>query len=756
MTADAGADRIPCHRPGCEGLADCDGYCDVCGFRCRPAYTATAWTGFPSGAVRPSLSSTPSRPTTGPSTDQSSRAIGARGDLGAGLVTVDPVPERDATSMVLADPHVPAARRTCSRCGSHLGGDRDGRPARPDGFCTVCGQRFSFTPKLVKGDLVAGQYLVAGCLAHGGMGWLYLAQDQRLHGRWSVLKGLLDTADSAAMNAAIAERQYLSQVSHTNIVEVYNFVDHAGDGYIVMEYVGGQSLRDIRRSHSEQTGEPLPLTVALAYSLEILSALGFLHSRGLLYCDLKPDNVIQTGELLKVIDLGAVCRIDDHGGDIYGTTGYQAPEVRVVGPSVSSDLYTVGRLLAVLALDFRGYQDESRFATSLPPASAVPLFTRYPSFHRLLLRATDPDPASRFASAAEMSEQMLGVLRQVVADQGRPVPAVSSRCFSGERAFDPDRPSWRTLPVPLADPDDEAEAIVINLSSAPPEQVLAALSAAPETAEVRRRRARALLECGDPGAARAELDDAGPAGTGQRGTGALDWRTRWWAGVAAVVDGDTVTGRRHLEAVAAWLPGELAPQLALGLCAEIGGASAASTDLAQARVAWTVAAQYYEVARATDPALGGAAFGSSRVHQHLGHRDMAVEALAAVPATSSTHAAAQVRLCRVLCRAVGDDPPTRAHLERASALHDALAAGDLPAASRLELRRDLLLAAHGLLRAEPGAVDGLTVTGVACTERTLRGALDSTLRELASLSTTAKERIALIDEANFWRPWTRT
>ena len=756
MSVDVGTAQTPCRRPGCEGHADPDGYCDVCGFRCSPTSTMATAPRYAARDGRPTPSTTATQPTTAATSDGTSRSSGARGDLGAGLVAVDRVPVRDATSMVLADPHVPAARRTCSHCGSHLGADRDGRPARPDGFCTVCGHRFSFTPKLTKGDLVAGQYLVAGCLAHGGMGWLYLAQDQRLDGRWVVLKGLLDTADAAAMSAAIAERRYLAQVSHTNIVEVYNFVDHGGDGYIVMEYVGGQSLRDIRRAHAELTGEPLPLTVALAYSLEILSALGFLHSRGLLYCDLKPDNVIQTGELLKLIDLGAVRRIDDLSGDYYGTVGYQAPEIAALGPSVSSDLYTVGRLLAILAVNVRGYQDESRFATSLPPASTVPLFASYPSFHRLLLRATDPAPARRFTSAAEMADQMFGVLRQVVADQGGVVPAVSSRCFTGERAFDPDRPSWRSLPVPLADPDDEAEGIVINLASASADQALTALAAAPDTAEVRRRRTRALLESGDSHAARAQLPDAGPDTATGQDPGGLDWRTQWWAGVAAAVDGDTLSGRRYLEAVAAWLPGELAPQLALGMCAEIAGDVAASTDVARARQAWALAAGHYRVARATDPALGVAAFGASRVHQDLGDRDQAVEALVAVPTTSSTHAAARVRLCRVLCRALGDELPTRAHLQRASDVLEAMASDDVPAQTRLALRRDLLLASHGLLAAHPGAVDGLTVTGVPCRERALREALDSTLRQLASMSSTAGERIALIDEANSWRPWTRT
>ena len=99
--------------------------------------------------------------------------------------------------------------------------------------------------------MVAGQYEVLGCLAHGGLGWIYLAMDHNLGKRWVVLKGLLNTGDAAAQEAAVAERRFLAEVEHPSIVGVYNFVQHAdrrtgeSAGYIVMEYVGGKSLRQI-------------------------------------------------------------------------------------------------------------------------------------------------------------------------------------------------------------------------------------------------------------------------------------------------------------------------------------------------------------------------------------------------------------------------------------------------------------------------------------------------------------------------------
>ena len=74
--------------------------------------------------------------------------------------------------------------------------------------------------------------------------------------------------------------------------------------------------------------------------VEILPAFAFLHSSGLIYCDFKPDNIIQQGDAIKLIDLGGVRRADDTTSAIYGTVGYQAPEVPKVGPSIAGDIYT--------------------------------------------------------------------------------------------------------------------------------------------------------------------------------------------------------------------------------------------------------------------------------------------------------------------------------------------------------------------------------------------------------------------------------
>ncbi|WP_425444755.1 serine/threonine protein kinase, partial [Streptomyces milbemycinicus] len=322
---------------------------------------------------------------------------------------MDEVPRTDPRMAVLANPEVPERKRFCSRgdCGAPVGRARGDRPGRTEGFCTKCGHPYSFVPKLSPGDIVHGQYEVAGCLAHGGLGWIYLAIDRAVSDRWVVLKGLLDTGDEEALSVAVSERRFLAEIEHSNIVRIYNFVEHLDqrtgslDGYIVMEYVGGKSLKDIANSRRAPDGrrDPLPVEQACAYGIEALEALDHLHSRNLLYCDFKVDNAIQQQDQLKLIDMGAVRRMDDEESPIYGTVGYQAPEVSELGPTVASDLYTVARTLAVLTFDFQGYTNV--FADSLPDPGNIEVFQRYESFYRLLVRATDPDPNRRFGSAQE-------------------------------------------------------------------------------------------------------------------------------------------------------------------------------------------------------------------------------------------------------------------------------------------------------------------------------------------------------------------
>ncbi|WP_412544243.1 tetratricopeptide repeat protein [Longispora sp. K20-0274] len=745
-----------CARPGCTGSLQ-DGYCDVCGLAAAPRSAAAARpTTAPSQRTGPA---TATRGSARGSTRGSGRGTGRtgststrrRGQLGAGLVEIPPIPYRDPATAVLDNPQVAEAKRYCSACSDPVGRAAEGRPARTEGFCKKCGTAYSFTPKLVAGDLVAGQYEVLGCLAHGGLGWIYLARDRNVSGRWVVLKGLLDSGDADAMAAAAAEQRFLAEVEHPTILKIYNFVQHPDPktgvlvGYIVMEYVGGQSLKQILLARREAAGrvDPLPVERAIAYLLEVLPALGHLHSLGLVYCDLKPDNVIQSEEQLKLIDLGGVRRLDDSDGAIYGTVGYQAPEIADEGPSVSSDLYTVGRTLAVLSFDFRGYS--TTFAHDLPDRADVPVLAAHESYDRFLRRACDPDPDRRFGSAAEMADQLTGVLRELLAgqdEQPRPAPStlfgpeldtIGARPLEGpaERVFAALDPAVAAvaLPAPLADPADPAARYLAGLASASPAALVAALPGAPvASVEVGLRLTRAHLQLGQPELAATVLaaltDD--------------DWRIDWHRGLIALAAGRAAEAVDVFDDLYALLPGEPAVQLALAVVGEAAG------DLAGA------ARRYARVWR-TDHGFLSAAFGLARARLAAGDRDAAIAALESVPATSSHHVPA--RLAAVAARIRGDAPPDPAalraaadqleHLDLEPTRHDRYAAELLEAALRL-LRLD---------RAGTGA-PGAGVLGERLAERPLRVSLERAYRSLARAAGSRAERHTLVVRANAVRPRT--
>ncbi|MFD7088258.1 tetratricopeptide repeat protein [Streptomyces sp. NPDC059896] len=919
-----------CQRPGCEGSYEDMGggelYCDTCGLApvvspngslsspptgitgggrssgsgrgassrssSGSSARASSRSSSRSSTSRRSVSGRLSRTLSGRLSTQSvsvrssgsSTAASGRNRLGAGLVSVPDVPRPDPRSAVMEHPEVPERKRFCSRsdCGAPVGRARGDRPGRTEGFCTKCGHPYSFVPKLHEGNIVHGQYEVVGCLAHGGLGWVYLAIDRAVSDRWVVLKGLLDTGDQDAMEAAISERRFLAEIEHSNIVRIYNFVEHLDqrtgsmDGYIVMEYVGGKSLKEIANDRRTAAGrrDPLPVEQACAYGIEALEALGHLHSRNLLYCDFKVDNAIQTEDQLKLIDMGAVRRADDNESAIYGTVGYQAPEVAEVGPSVASDLYTVARTLAVLTFDFQGYTNV--FADSLPDPDNIEVFRTYESFYRLLVRATDPDPARRFSSAQEMAEQLTGVLREVVALQtGRPRPSLStlfgpelrvtdtelfaelteevsqlgarperarggglfgrrargtgagSALAGGEGtgaapvlppgtgagavalpapgarpgvpgagglapAAPPYLPAPRAeaapgttagvlgtgasgtsvpgttgapgpgvprlapldtraialaLPVPRVDPNDPNAGFLAGLLASAPAELITALAAAPaDSVERGLRELRARLEMGELATAAvslAALEERRPD----------DWRVVWYRGVASLSTGDHETAALSFDAIYDAFPGEPAPKLALGVCAEVLG----QLDNA---------AEYYRLVWTTDPSYVSAAFGLARVQLAAGDRAGAVRSLESVPEASIHYTAARVAAVRARLRqrgaqtaavaGPGQERPLIDDLTAAAHQVSALQQFGLDAVRRERLSTEVLgTALDWVLSGSPGSRPVRAVLlGSELDERGLRFGLERSYRVLARLAQRGEERIELVERANRFRPRT--
>lgn len=716
--------------PGCGGEIR-DGYCDICGSPAGAApspidddaglSSATkASSQIASSALGSSLvGSNFTRRTRGASHTRSAR-------IGAGLTRVPPAPPVDPLSALMSDPVVPENRRNCPSCGAKVGRSRDGHPGRTTGFCAACRNPFSFDPQLQPGDLVADQYEVAGCLAHGGLGWIYLARDKNVSDRWVVLKGLLNSGDADALAAAIAEQQFLAQVEHPLIVEIYNFVTHEGAGYIVMEYVGGRSLKDLLKDRREQNGgvyDPLPVDQAIAYMVEVLPAFQYLHEKGLIYCDFKPDNVIQVGDSIKLIDLGGVRHEDDEDSAIYGTVGYQAPEIAEMGPSVASDIFTIGRTLMVLCSEFRSYQTTHRY--SLPPVEESELFQHNDSLYRLLLKCCATDPADRFASADELQAQLMGVLRETVArrTQGTALTSAPSELFEAPIIVS-DSVDWHQLPRLRPDSSDPQHSWLSNIDIDDPSDKLAVLDTAPDdTAEVWLARCAAALELGNDQwlsqFTRALL---------QRDP--WDWRALWMQGLGAMAKGRWSDAMAAFNAVYGQVPGELAPKLALAVACEHANEPEVAEDLYLTCV--STDANYVTIS----------AFGLARIREQRGDLEKAVSALDMVPTTSRSYAEARrIRAQHLLKLGEG--------LEGLSKAMESMQGVRMAPAERERFEVTILdQALSEVTRHGPSKV---RIGDYVAEENQLRLGLEKAYRKLAQHD--EANRVQLVDQANRIRRW---
>ena len=664
-------------------------------------------------------------------------------------------------------------------------------------------------PTLQEGDVVAGQYEIMGVIAHGGMGWIYLAQDHYVAGRVVVLKGLHSTDNPDETAAAAAEREFLADITHPGIVKIFNFIDdpRVPGGFIVMEYVGGPSLRQRRNASENHLLEP---DVAIAYMLEVLPALEYLHSRGVVYNDLKPDNVIVTEDQVKLIDLGAVSGIGAYGF-IYGTKGFQAPEVATEGPSIESDIYTVGRTLAALVIDLP--TTDGVYDLGIPTPTTVPLFRRHISLYRLIARCCHEDPQQRFSSTRELEQQLIGVLREIIAVRdGKSYPAQHS-------LFSPQRTTFGTkhlvfhtdqlidgitrtveitpqevvaaLPSPLIDRHDVGAAMLQGSSYAEPQETLETLRQAMRTPqfedsmEIPFAVVRTMLDLGLTTQARSWL-------------GSLDtkygsnWRFFWYFGVVNTLLGDFAAAQRDFATVLNILPGEAAPKLALAAINELLLQQAGlrdrellSDELARAcagirttlfdvpsttfqtlldsgvlNADWSLVTQepamlrfhalrLYSLVWLTNPTTVSAAFGLARQLMNEGEVELAIAALDRVP-QSSRHSR-MASLTAILCLVAQD--LTESRIRGAARRLEAIPNTE---PRFLQVKIFVLRAALTFLRDNGvyGAASTKPLFEYDFNRRGLQRGLAMTLRDQARVAPFSRHRYELVDMANKVRPAT--
>jgi beta-lactam-binding protein with PASTA domain len=262
--------------------------------------------------------------------------------------------------------------------------------------------------------VIDGRYRVLERLGSGGMADVYCAEDTQL-GRRVAVKLLYRrfAEDPEFVERFRREASSAAGLQHPNIVGVFDRGEWDGTYYIAMEYLKGQTLKQLVREHGA-----MPPELAVDITIQVLRAAKFAHKRGVVHRDIKPHNVILDEEgRAKVTDFGiARAGASDmtETGSIMGTAQYLSPE-QAQGQPVSprSDLYSIGVMLYELLTGKVPFDAESPVTIALkhvseapvPPSQVNPAVP--PALDAVVLRALEKEPADRFADADAFAAALL-------------------------------------------------------------------------------------------------------------------------------------------------------------------------------------------------------------------------------------------------------------------------------------------------------------------------------------------------------------
>jgi serine/threonine-protein kinase len=278
-----------------------------------------------------------------------------------------------------------------------------------------------------------GRYELIERVGSGGMSVVYKAKDRSL-GRIVAVKVMHEsfTNDKGFLKRFQQEAHSAANLAHPNIVTVHDIGQDEYKHYIVMEYVEGQTLKNIIRSYNE---EPMPMSRALDLMIQVCNGIGYAHRANLVHCDVKPQNVIVTvDEQVKVADFGIARAVStatqvQQVSQVWGTPQYFSPE-QAAGdaPSPASDVYAIGIILFEMLTGRLPFAAESHTAMALkhlhtPPPLVSEFNPAIPSqLAQIINKLLAKEPAGRYRTAGQLG-RILTTYRQRSQEETGPIYA---------------------------------------------------------------------------------------------------------------------------------------------------------------------------------------------------------------------------------------------------------------------------------------------------------------------------------------------
>jgi len=265
--------------------------------------------------------------------------------------------------------------------------------------------------------VLGGRYELLEKIGEGGMSVVYKARCRLLE-RTVAIKILKDefSKDQSFVERFKIEALAAAKMSHPNIVNIYDVGQQNDTYYIVMEYVEGESLKDIINRQA-----PLSVQKAIDIAVMICEGINHAHEKGIIHRDIKPHNILITGSgIVKVADFGIAQAISmktiTYGGDVFGSVHYISPEQAKGNPvSRATDIYSLGCVLYEMLTGKVPFETDSPITMALKhihddPIPPSQINEEIPAaLERITLKAMEKVPEHRYSTAEEFKNQLVNL-----------------------------------------------------------------------------------------------------------------------------------------------------------------------------------------------------------------------------------------------------------------------------------------------------------------------------------------------------------